>query len=129
MKIKRYVIKKAIESNSTEYVLINAKKDPKTFEGFDEKAIEEILQPVREVFSKVLILPEFKIDDSGHWINDLGGDSMTYVELIKQLQDKFKVTIPEELYGQLTCVNDFVLEIATLKKQEESQNNEKPDNK
>ena len=37
-------------------------------------------------------------------------------KLVRDLQDKFDVVVPEELYGKLTCINDFVLEIANLKK-------------
>ena len=69
---------------------------------------------MREIFSKVLILPTFKIDDDAHWINDLGGDSMSYVELIRDVQDKFQIEFPESLLGQMTCVNDFVFEVAKL---------------
>lgn len=116
MKVKRFVIKKAIESNSKDYILLGAKKEIKKFEGFDQKTIEQILEPMRDIFSKILILPKFKIEDNAHWINDLGGDSMNYVELVLKVQDEFKVTIPEECYGQLTCVNDFVEEVAKLKK-------------
>ena len=129
MKVKRYMIKKAIESNSPDYILINAKKEKKSFEGFDEKTINDILVPTREIFSKILILPLFKIDDAAHWVNDLGGDSMSYVELVRDLQDKFDIVIPEELYGKLTCINDFVLEIATLKKINVKADDSKKENK
>ena len=116
MKVKRFVIKKAIESKSNDYILLGAKKEVKKFEGFDEETIKSILEPMRDIFSKILILPKFKIEDGAHWINDLGGDSMNYVELVLKVQDTFNVTIPEELYGQLTCINDFVEEVAKLKK-------------
>jgi len=116
MKVKRFVIKKAIENNSNEYISTDAKKEKKAFKGFDQKTIDEILLPMRDIFSKVLILPKFKIDDDAHWVNDLGGDSMNYVELIKTVQERFEVIIPEELYGQLACLNDFVEEVAKLKK-------------
>lgn len=116
MKVKRYVIKKAIESHSKDFVVFGAKKETKKFEGFDEKTIQAIIEPVRRLFSEVLILPLYKIDDNAHWINDLGGDSMNYVELCLKINDKFKITIPEEHYGQMTCINDFVEEIAKLQK-------------
>ena len=116
MKVKRFVIKKALEEGSNEYLSINEKKKAKTFEGFDPKDIEAILVPMRQIFSEVLILPTFKIDDDAHWINDLGGDSMSYVELIRNVQDKFEITFPEELLGQMATVNDFVYEVAKLKK-------------
>ena len=115
MKVKRFVIKKALEDGDKEYVSIDSKKKTKTFEGFSQDVIESILIPMREIFSKVLILPAFKIEDDAHWINDLGGDSMSYVELIRDVQEKFEIEFPESLLGQMTCINDFVYEVAKIK--------------
>ena len=114
MKVKRFVVKKAIESKSDDYIPFDFKKEAKSFKGFDQKTIETILEPMREIFSKILILPKFKIEDDAHWVNDLGGDSMSYVELITTVQERFNVIIPEELYGQLATINDFVEEVAKL---------------
>ena len=116
MKVKRFVIKKEIENGSNKFVLINAKKVSQKTRKFSEETIKNILPVVRQLFSKVLVLPTFKIDDEDHWINDLGGDSMNYVELVQEIDHQFKIEIPEEKYGQLTCVNDFVEEIAHLAK-------------
>ena len=116
MKVKRFLIKKGLEENSNEYVSIDSKKEARTFEGFNPEDIESILKPMRHIFSEVLILPEFKIDDDAHWINDLGGDSMSYVELIRDVQDHFDIEFPESLLtGTMATINDFVYEIAKLK--------------
>ena len=115
MKVKRFLIKKALEEGSKEYLPIDNQKKAKTFEGFDKETIDNILVPMRAIFSKVLILPEFKIEDDAHWINDLGGDSMSYVELVRDVQEKFEIEFPESLLGQMTCVNDFVYEVAKIK--------------
>ena len=116
MKVKRFAIKKDIESGSNKYILINAKKvTPKT-RKFSEDALNNILPEVRKIFSKILVLPTFKIDDEDHWVNDLGGDSMNYVELVQEIDKAFNIEIPEEKYGKMTCVNDFVEEIVHLKK-------------
>ena len=117
MKVKRFVIKKEIENGSNKFVLINAKKVSAKTRKFSEETLKNILPPVRQLFSKVLVLPTFKIDDEDHWINDLGGDSMNYVELVQELDHYFNIEISEEKYGQLTCVNDFVEEIAHLQKE------------
>ena len=117
MKVKRFVIKKEIENGSNKYVLINAKKVSTKTRKFSEEALKTILPQVRQLFSKVLVLPTFKIDDEDHWINDLGGDSMNYVEVVQEMDRVFNIEIAEEKYGQLTCVNDFVEEIARLKKE------------
>ena len=117
MKVKRFVIKKEIESGSNKFVLINAKKVAPKTRKLSEEAVRDILPVVRQLFSKVLVLPTFKIDDEDHWINDLGGDSMNYVELVQEIDHQFGIEIEEEKYGVLTCVNDFVEEIARLKKE------------
>ena len=116
MKVKRFVIRKAIENETGEYIPLNQEHVAKKEMHFDQKTIDEILVPVREIFSKVLLLPTYKIEDDAHWINDLGGDSMSYVELIKDLQDRFDVSFREETLGVMACVNDFVYEIVQLKK-------------
>ena len=117
MKVKRFAIKKEIENGSNKYVLINSKKVSSKTRKLSEEAIKNILPQVRELFSKILVLPTFKIDDEDHWINDLGGDSMNYVELVQEVDRYFDIEVPEEQYGKLTCVNDFVEEIARLLKQ------------
>ena len=117
MKVKRFAIKKEIENGSNKYVLINSKKVSSKTRKLSEEALTKILPPVRELFSKILVLPTFKIDDEDHWINDLGGDSMNYVELVQEVDRYFDIEVPEEQYGKLTCVNDFVEEIALLLKQ------------
>ncbi len=116
MKVKRFQIKKEIENGSSKFVLINAKKTSTKTRKFSEETLKTILPEVRQLFSKVLVLPTFKIDDEDHWINDLGGDSMNYVEVVQEIDRVFDIEIPEEKYAQLTCVNDFVEEIARLKK-------------
>ena len=116
MKVKRFAIKKELEADSGDYLPITIKRKVKTFEGFDKAEVDATISEVRKVFAKVLILPAFKVEDDAHWINDLGGDSMSYVELIKELQERFQITFKEETLGQMACVNDFVLEILTLKK-------------
>ena len=114
MKVKRFVVKKAIESRSNDYISFDFKKEVKASKNFSQETITKVLEPVRKIFSKILILPEFKIDDDAHWVDVLGGDSMSYVELITTIQDHFDVVIPETSYGKLTCVNDFVEEIVSL---------------
>ena len=117
MKVKRFAIKKEIENGSNKYVLINSKKTSTKTRKFDAETLAKYLPPVRQLFSKILVLPTFKIDDEDHWINDLGGDSMNYVELVQEIDRYFNIEVPEEQYGKLTCVNDFVEEVARLAKE------------
>ncbi len=68
------------------------------------------------MFAKILALPEFKIEPDADWGADLGGDSMSYIDMAQTLNKEFKVDIPEELWGKLMTANDFTKEILDLAK-------------
>lgn len=116
MKVKRFEVRKAIQTGDPNYVSIHEKQVHKNIEGFTESEINEIREPLREIFSEILSLPKFKIEDTAHWINDLGGDSMSYVELLQKAESYFSVTIDENLYGKLATLNDFTQAILEAKK-------------
>jgi acyl carrier protein len=88
-----------------------------SLEGYDPAEVAEVLEKVRRVFSKSLLLPEFKIGDTAIWTTDLGGDSMSYVAMVSDLNEAFHLSIPTEKYGKLTCVKDFTAEILSLRHQ------------
>ncbi|MCR5491520.1 MAG: AMP-binding protein [Bacilli bacterium] len=115
MKVKRFLIKEAIEKGSNEFTGFEGpQREVVSFEGYEEKEVAEVVGRVIKVFSKVLLLPEFKIAADAIWTTDLGGDSMSYIEMAKRLDDEFKVEISEDLYGKLACANDFAKEILDL---------------
>ncbi len=117
MKVKRFVLKEAIEKGSSDFVGLDAPaKSTVSFEGYDPEEVQKTLKKVIKCFAKVLMLPEFKIDPEAVWTTDLGGDSMSYIEMCQVLDKEFKVHIPEEQYGVLANANDFTKQILDLKK-------------
>ena len=117
MKVKRFVIKDAIEKGSKDFIAFDApKKKTVSFEGYDQAKVDEVLHHVIKVFAKILALPEFKIEPDADWGADLGGDSMSYIDMAQTLNKEFKVDIPEELWGKLMTANDFTKEILDLTK-------------
>ena len=115
MKVKRFQIKKAIESGNGDYIGLGGENKKKvSFDGFDQKEVSDTIERVTSIFSKVLLLPEFKISPEAIWTTDLGGDSMSYVEMVQMLNEEFDIEIEMEKYGQLTNVNDFAKEVLTI---------------
>lgn len=70
----------------------------------------QIKQEVRKIFSDVLILPEEEIGERAHFVIDLGGDSLSVIGVIAQLEEKYNIEISDEDFAR--AVN--VYEIAEL---------------
>ena len=115
LKVRRFQVKDLLKHKPESFFDMNEKKTIKTFDGFESSVVEPIVKSVREIFSKVLLLPTFKVGDNEHWVNELGGDSMSYVQLISEIEDCFGIKVAEEKYGLLICVNDFAEMVLTYR--------------
>jgi acyl carrier protein len=115
LKVRRFQVKDLLKHKPEFFLDMNEKKAVKTFEGFEPSIVEPIVKSVREIFSQVLLLPTFRVGDSEHWVNELGGDSMSYVQLVGEIEDSFGIKIAEEKYGLLICVNDFAEMVLTYR--------------
>jgi long-subunit acyl-CoA synthetase (AMP-forming)/acyl carrier protein len=115
MKVKRFELKKAIEAGSDDFLDEQEKKPSAiSFDGYDDDLVELVLARVSKVFALVLLLPEIKIGPNAIWTSDLGGDSMSYVDMVGKLNEEFHVEIPQELYGMIGTPNAFAKEILDL---------------
>lgn len=115
MKVKRFAIRKAIQEGSKDFYNAEAPKvEEVSFEGYDPELVAQTIKDVKKVFSRILSLPDYKIDGNAVWNTDLGGDSMSYIELCQDLNDEFDVDIPQELWGKLGSVHDFTKQILEL---------------
>ena len=115
MKVKRFQVRELIKIKKKAFIGFDEKKEIKDFSGYKKEDVEPIIKKIRNLFAKTLFLPAIKIGDDDHWINDLGGDSMSYIELINYIDEAFEIKIPEEKYAKLTSVNDFTEEVLILK--------------
>ena len=131
MKVKRFLVKEAIEKGSSDFVGLGTEEKKKTvsFEGYDKELVASTLARIKKIWGKILMLPEFKIDDDAIWNSDLGGDSMSYIEMCQALDKEFKVTIPENLYGVLGTANDFAKAILDLLPEENNASSKKKSKK
>lgn len=119
MKVKRFVLKDELKSKPENFLSFDGKtmgKTPVSFDGYNEKEVSSTIKEVKKLFSKTLYLPEYKIESNASWADDLGGDSMSYVTMVQELNSIFKISIPTDKYGKLLTVEDFTKEILDIKK-------------
>ena len=118
MKVKRFALRDELAAGSREFIpLFETEKGSGKgdfWAGFDPAEVKEVLSAVRKIFATNLQLLEEKVGYGDVWDKDLGGDSMSYVAMVSDLNEHFRVEIPTELYGKIGTVNDFAKEVLIL---------------
>lgn len=74
----------------------------------------EIVSEVRGLLAEILEVEPEEIKPDTHFAKDMGADSMSILEIIAALEDKYDIVIePEKLaeLSTLTQVSDFVSEV------------------
>lgn len=130
MKVKRFALKNELKTNPENFMSFDGDTNVKeqiSFENYDANDVRSIISAITKIFSKTLYLPEYKIEKSSSWADDLGGDSMSYVTMVQELNATFKISIPTDKYGKLLSVEAFAKEILDIKKTaaESKKNSEK----
>lgn len=123
MKVKRFALREELSKDPSHFLPLGKKKekvDDASLSEYSKEEVEKTLSKIRAIFSKTLLLPEFKIGDEAIWNKELGGDSMSYVSMVNDLNDAFGIEIPAEYYGKVGSVKGFaalVLSILHRKKE------------
>ncbi|WP_139905121.1 aminotransferase class I/II-fold pyridoxal phosphate-dependent enzyme [Clostridium thermarum] len=119
IKVKRGQLKKFIENKEINLVeldlkgngfeVMEASKKTMKIEERYKKDFENIKDEIRKAFSEVLHLSEESVKDDAHFIDDLGGDSLSSISLLVKVEEKFNIVIPDSEYYNCTNVNNLSL--------------------
>ena len=119
MKVKRGAVKEDYLAHPEKFLYFDGRKiaprETVSFDGFPEDEVKEMLGLVRDCFAENLSLPASRIGDDDIWNQELGGDSMSYVSMIADLDEKTGLDIPRESYGKVGTVRGFALLLLQLR--------------
>jgi acyl carrier protein len=79
-----------------------------------EPSIEE---KVNEIIVKQMGVNKEQVKPETSFINDLGADSLDTVELVMELEDAFKINIPDEDAEKIQTVGDAINYIIKINKE------------
>ncbi|MCX5750946.1 MAG: acyl carrier protein [Candidatus Saganbacteria bacterium] len=77
----------------------------------EDKEKKEVLTLV----SKIIKIPENRIDPNANIFYDLGVDSLLGVEIFAALDKKFNIDVPEDRLRSVKTVNDIIALVAEIK--------------
>ena len=104
-KVKRGAIKKLLGTAPHDFVAFCGREAAISNIATDD--YNEYLPQVKAIFAKVLKLDASSLGSDDDFITKLGGDSMTYVSIVMDSEQKFKISIDPSLYGKLRTPADF----------------------
>jgi acyl carrier protein len=70
--------------------------------------MQNIEKEITSIVSKVIKIPEEKIDPGADLFKDLGVDSLLGVEIFASLDKRFNVSIPENKLNKTKTLNDII---------------------
>jgi acyl carrier protein len=68
----------------------------------------DVASKIKEIISEQLNQDADGIDNSAHFVNDLGADSLDVVELVMALEEAFDLEIPDEDAEKIQTVQDAI---------------------
>jgi len=117
LKVKKFQLVDDLKNNPKLFSDLKAGKVI-SFEGFDDKEIENTRCHIRKIFADVLYIDESELGFDQHIVLDLGGDSFSYMSIIGSIECEFKIKLPTELIGRLNTINELSLHILKNKKRD-----------
>ena len=71
-------------------------------------ANENLEREIKEIISRVIEIPLGEIDSNADFVNDLGADSLSAIEITGAIEKKYKIVIPEEKIRTIRTVNQVI---------------------
>ena len=123
IKVKRLAVAKAIEEGSKDYVdifstVVESKKDytSEKLKAYPKEKVESLLKEIEGFFASTLALSPEEVKAQSDFGADLGGDSMSYVAMVAEINSRYGIELEEENYGKLLTPEDFVLYLLKKRK-------------
>ena len=118
IKVRRQKVKEAIERGTGNFEVIDIKSGTLRHEaparheksngvGFDKNEFSHITEQVRQIFADVLNIEASGISDTDHFVDDLGGDSLSSLSVFSKAEEIYGVIIPDTEYFSCANVQDL----------------------
>ena len=113
IKVRRQKVKEMIEKGKGRFEEIDIRsgaikhtkerKIEKSDGTYDKSELADIIKTVRDIFADVLAVDPASISDTDHFVDDLGGDSLSSLGVFSKAEEIYGIIIPDTDY--FTCAN------------------------
>ena len=73
-----------------------------------DEQTSELEKEIRAIICEITDMPEEKLEGDANLVDDLGIMSIMAVDILNSIQKKYKLVIPEEMFGEFDCLISIV---------------------
>jgi acyl carrier protein len=83
--------------------------------GYGVESEPATVSTVIKIVADHLGMPAWRLEPSMRIVEDLGADSLDFVELVMTIEERFHLTIPQEVISEISTLNDLAVQIDALR--------------
>lgn len=72
------------------------------------KKAAQLEKEIKKIICEITDIPEEKLKGDANLVDDLGIMSIMAVDILNSIQKKYKLEIPEEMFGEFDCLESIV---------------------
>lgn len=117
IKVRRQKVKESVERGQGSFEEIDIRsgvvkhqikiEEPVNRTSYNDTELASIMEKIRVIFADVLGLDPKSIKDADHFIEDLGGDSLSSLGVFARAEEMYNVIIPDTEYFSCANVEDL----------------------
>jgi acyl carrier protein len=69
---------------------------------------DQLYADLKGIITEISGIPEHQISGDANFIEDLGIESIMAIDIIVAIEAKYELQIPEEMYGEVNCLDSAV---------------------
>jgi acyl carrier protein len=77
---------------------------------------QQVFDIVRDIIVNKLSVEPAKVTLEAKFVDDLGADSLYLNEIVYEIEDKFKITVPDEAFDQMQSVGQAIKYVMNVAK-------------
>jgi acyl carrier protein len=72
------------------------------------KRAAQLKKEIKTIICEITDIPVEELEDDANLVDDIGIMSIMAVDILNSIQKKYKLEIPEEMFGEFDCLDSIV---------------------
>ena len=70
--------------------------------------VAKLEKEIKTIICEITEIPEEELEGDANFVDDMDITSIMAIDIINSIQEKYKLKIPEEMFGEFDCLDSVV---------------------